>query len=147
MSDVLYVNDAGILNVARQWNEDDPSLLLLGGGALMGLFKSNVVVSKATLIADLTGANEASFPGYARQAITVPPGVVVTAHVGAFLIDAVTFLCSGGGGTESEYGGFVLDYTGGALLCCWNFAAGPFVMYNNGDTIQISPTLSVQSLH
>lgn len=146
MSDVLYVNDAGIADALDVWTGFTGASLL--STAKVGLFKNNALTpGRATTLADVTGANEAAYPGYARISLSAFSAAAVAAHVATSSPATDTFVCTGGGSTESEYGGFIVDATGSVLLAVWEFSGGPFVMFNNGDTIQVSPTLSAQSLN
>ena len=143
MADTLVICDSGIARALNVWTNAAPSQHL--AGSLLRLFNNNHTVTKATLLGDLT---QATYPGYAAIALPALPASSVSAHVATSApAAAVTFLCTGGGPTESEYGGYITDSTGALLLAAWNFGAGPFVMFTNGDTIDVTPTFSTQSLN
>lgn len=136
MSDTLYWNDDGIKNCLDLFAYGAGTNYLAPGR--VRLFKNNVTCSKATTLGALT---ESAYPGYGAILVSTEPfsPSTVSGHVATastpFYYD---FLCSGGGTMESAYGGYVTDVGGTRLLCCWNFATGPFVMFAPGDEIRVT---------
>jgi len=144
MSDTMYVNDDGAKTVLEAQLGIAASKFATGN---LHLFSNNITVSDSTLLSAFT---EAAFPGYAAiaigsgdwNAVTVATHVANTTPTAAF-----SFVCTGGGPSESEYGWYWTDSTDTYLLACCNFASGPYVMLNNGDTINCTPTMTEQSVN
>jgi hypothetical protein len=151
MADTLYVNDDGIQDILNTW-------LGLSGAARyqliqtgkVRLFRNNVTVSKATVFANLTEVTSGLVPGYAPITLSGASWgtTSVTSHLASSIAAAAfTFTCTGGGTSTLVYGGYITDSTNTYLLCCWNFASGPYTMFNNGDEIECTPTMTEQSLN
>jgi hypothetical protein len=144
MADTLYINDDGIK--ACLDSITGSAATPIGAGKLR-LFKNNIAVSKATVLANLT---EATFAGYA--AITLASvnwaAATVSGHL-ATSVDGVphVFTRSTTGAGETEYGWYITDAGNTKLYACALFSTGPFTVTNSGDTITVNLTLTDQSLN
>lgn len=144
MADTVYVNDDGIK--ANLDSITGKSVTSIGAGKLR-LFKNNVIVSNATVIANLT---EADFAGYAAVTLTAATwaAAAAAAHVASSQYGAsVTFSRSTTGATQNIYGWYLTDAGGTKLYACANFTGAPIPITNSGDNIAVTPTLTDQSLN
>lgn len=123
---VKIVSDLGTYsNVSDNWN--------------VGLFKNNVTVAFATVLADLS---EADFDGYAQIG---PLDWALGSVVGTAwqMIDSTTRQWTVSGGTnlpETIYGYFITDGT--YIIACESLAT-PIVLTAIGQVIQILPTILI----
>jgi len=111
------------------------------------LYKQNLALTKDTTLAQLLAA-EAAFPGYSRLTLSYAnwPAAVATAHVAQSTYSVqLSWTCTGGGTTESEYGWWIMDPGATKWIAADKFPAGPYVMLSNGDNISGSITLTSQS--
>ena len=130
---------------------DISELILMGyiqfnltGGSVwrLRLFQNNYIPVNGTLVANFT---EATFSGYAAQ--TVPNfGSPSTVSNKAKIVaaSACVFSHNGGGTSNTVYGYYFTDSTGVSLILAERFAA-PIVMASSGDTISITPELTLFS--
>lgn len=151
MADTLFVNDDGIQDILNTWLglSSAPRYQLIQSGYVR-LFTNNVTVSKATILSNLTQCTSGLVPGYAPVLLSGASwGTVgVTSHLASSAAAAAfTFTCTGGGTSTQVYGGYITDSSNTYLLACWNFSAGPYTLFNNGDEVECTPTMTEQSLN
>lgn len=143
-ADTLYQNDDGLTRLLDAITGKGGGNI---GGGTLRLFKNNVTVDHTTAFGALT---QATFSGYAGVALTTGTWAAagVASHLATSTYGAtVTFTRNATGATETIYGWYLTDAGNTKLYACANFAAGPFAMTNNGDSIGVVPTLSYQSLN
>lgn len=144
MADKLFFQQNGVENSLTGILGVTASPLATG---IVYLFQNNITVSDSTLIGALTNA---SFPGYAGRALSSGLWAAVSYAGGIAsisLTSALNYVCTGGSPVQNIYGGLILDSTNSVLLAAWNFASGPYPMVNNNDTINVNPTITLQSVN
>lgn len=112
-------------------------------GLKLRLYKNNYTPSQSTVIGDFSG-NEANFSGYA--AATPAMGASSTISHKATSVDAATrtFTHNGGGTANTIYGYYVTD--AGATIVYWaERLPAPVTMGSNGDTINVTLQLTLNS--
>jgi hypothetical protein len=141
--DVMFVNDAGIETILEAELGIAPSKFATGK---IRCFQNNVTCSHATLLSALT---ESTFPGYADISLSSASwnAVTVTAHIANTTpVSPFAFVCTGGT-AQPVYGWYVTDSSGTLLLACCTFASGPYVVVNSGDTVNVAPTMTEDSVN
>jgi len=104
------------------------------------LYKNNVnPITNATVVGDVT---EADFTGY--SAITLAGTAWNAANAGSIATAAVKEFTSTAGSQSQTIYGYYLTEDSGATTLYWieAFAGGPYTIVNNGDKIQVTPTIT-----
>ncbi len=132
----LVVSDAGersLLDLCR----------VLPGSTNIWLYKNNVTPSDASVWTDFTVAN---YTGAAAQGMV---GSVAATTVGGKAYTAYTqrifTVTANGGPSNSIYGYVVYNASTAQFFWAERFASGPYTMANLGDTIKVTPTLTLFS--
>lgn len=119
-------------------------------GFKLKLFKNNVIVSRATVLGDLT---EATFGGYTAGGIGLLVGTWAAATAGSGSGIALSEKASiayaqqswtWSSGSETIYGFYITDNGGTVLIGVENFSASK-LMSASGDSIKITPILTLSS--
>ena len=97
------------------------------------LYKSNTTPAEGDTAATYT---EADFTGYSAATLTGASWVVSGNPV---TYAKQTFTSSAGSQSQSVYGYFIL--AGATLVYAERFSDGPYVIVNNGDKIEVTPSL------
>lgn len=108
----------------------------------VGLFVNNHTPSLTDTDADYT---EATFPGYAQQGIGAIVSYGQAAHVANVVFNATVFTRSGGAGSETVYGYFVIDPVAGVILFAQLFPV-PIVISVVGQSVVVIPELTYQDV-
>lgn len=104
------------------------------------LFKSNTTPDESTVVGDLT---EATFTGYAVITLTGANWTTAAGDPATGSYAEQTFTSSADQTPESIYGYYLTRVTDGDLIAAERFSNGPYVIANNGDTIKLTPTITV----
>jgi hypothetical protein len=120
----------------------DKLLTAYGNTLQLCLFTNNYTPAAGDTLANYT---EATFPGYARQAVSNWIPSTVAASVATSNADQKQFQRNATGTGQAVYGYFVLDGAG-ALLFAERDPAAPITLTNQGDTYLITPKFTYQSL-
>lgn len=107
----------------------------------VGLFKTSVSVTVATVFGDLT---EADFSGYSNWSPSFSTPTYQSSPARSESTDSTghDFVHNGGGTSNTIYGCFLAYLTGSVLLAAMTFDS-PINMAVNADTIHIVPTIFV----
>lgn len=104
------------------------------------LFKSNTTPGETTVVGDLT---EATFTGYAAITLTGASWSTAAGDPATGSYAEQTFTSNADQTPESIYGYYLTRETDGDLIAAERFSNGPYVIANNGDTIKLTPTITV----
>lgn len=107
------------------------------------LFKNPLAVGSNTTVADFI---EATYTGYAAQALATVPAPVNDATLGgvSIFVPSHLFTCSLAPVAPETIHGWWLEDTTGKCVAAGNFTT-PFVITNIGDTVPLQVTLNFQS--
>ena len=110
------------------------------GDLTLKLFENNYTPIEASAVADFT---EATFTGYASQGIPGSGATITDADPSEASWAAKTFTSSAGSQSKNVYGYYVVN--AGGTVCLWaeRFTDGPYPIVNNGDTITVTPKLTL----
>ena len=101
------------------------------------LFQNNITPADTDTAVTYT---EATFGGYA--AISLTGASWNAASAGSITYSAQQTFTANGVSSNSIYGYYVVQAVSGILMWSERDASAPFVMANNGDKIQLTPTIS-----
>lgn len=104
---------------------------------VLKLFKNNITPAETDVDTDYT---EATFTGY--SSITLTGSSWNAASAGSIDFAQQTFTSSADQTAESIYGYFVVQATSGKLMWSERFSSAPYTIENNGDDIDITPTIT-----
>lgn len=104
---------------------------------VLRLFKNNVTPGKTDTEATYT---EADFTGY--SSIALAGASWGAASGGTIAFAKQTFTSSAGSQNQSVYGYYITQTTSGKLMWAERFSDGPYVIVNNSDKIDVTPTIS-----
>lgn len=107
---------------------------------ILRLYKTNVTPSETTVVGDLT---EADFTGYAAITLTGASWTTSGGDPATGSYAEQTFSSSADQTPQSVYGYYLTRATDGDLVAAEKFSNGPYVISNNGDTIKLTPTITV----
>jgi hypothetical protein len=103
------------------------------------LYQNNATISNALVIG--AGIVEATFTGYSAIALTA--AAWNAAASGSIATAAVKeFTSSIGSQSQTIYGYYLTNAAGTVLYWIEAFAGGPYTIVNNGDKIQVTPTIT-----
>ncbi len=102
---------------------------------VLKLFKSNTTPGNTDVVGTYT---EADFTGYSSATLTGASWVVTGNPI---TYAKQTFTSSAGSQSQSVYGYYLVRATGGELVYAERFSDGPYVIVNNGDKIEVTPSL------
>ena len=119
----------------------DKLLTAYGNTMQLCLFQNNITPVGSDTLATY---QEATFPGYVRQAITGWLPSTVAASVATSNATQVSFQRSATGTAQTIFGYFVLDGSGN-LLFAERDPAAPITLTNQGDTYLITPKFTYLS--
>lgn len=127
----LLVPNVGEVTALEAW--------LKSGNHVLRLFKSNTTPGESDTAASYT---EADFIGYAAITLTgaswsVTPGAPTSAASAL-----QTFTSSAGSQNQNVYGYYVTQASTGTLMFAERFTDGPYNIANNGDNIEVTPTVT-----
>lgn len=105
------------------------------------LFKNNITPTDTDNV-NASGYTEATFTGYSAAALTAASWSVTSAHPAVATYPAVTFTSTANQTLENEYG-YYITRADGTLYVAERFTSAPFGISLNGQTIQITPTVSL----
>lgn len=105
------------------------------------LFKNNVVPADSDNV-DASGFTEANFTGYAGQSLTAASWSVTSAHPAVATYPQVTFTSSADQTAQLVYGYYVTNGAG-QLVVAEAFSDGPYSIAANGQTIKVTPAISL----
>lgn len=105
---------------------------------ILKLFTNNVTPGEASVAADLT---EAAGSGYSSITLTGASWTVSGTAPTQIAFAQQTFTFTGALG--NVYGYFLVRATGGELVVAERFSDGPYNVANNGDTIKVTPVLTM----
>lgn len=106
---------------------------------VLRLFKSNTTPGETDTEATYT---EADFTGYATITLsgaswTVTPGAPTSASYAQ-----QTFTSSANQSTQNVYGYYLTQLASGKLVYAERFSDGPYPITNNGDKVNVTPTIT-----
>ena len=104
---------------------------------ILKLFKSNTTPGETDTEATYT---EADFTGYSN--ITLTGSSWGTASSSTIAYAKQTFTSSAGSQNQAVYGYYIVQATSGKLMWAERFSDGPYNIANNGDKIEVTPTIS-----
>lgn len=110
------------------------------GGLLMGLFQNNLTPGDTTVLGDIT---EATFSGYARQALAGFGAATTVSGRASTTGSACSWTRGAGGTSNSIYGYYVLDSTGTKLLWIERDPNGPVSMTAVGTIYTVFPVFTL----
>lgn len=132
----LVVPDVGELYILNAWISGvAPSNLSVH------LYQNNYTPVDASVLGSFT---EATFSGYADQAVTLGTAVEVGNKAKTTDISAHLFTHNGGATANTIYGYYVKDDTSGVLVWAERFGSSQ-IMINNGDRITLTLELTADS--
>ena len=102
---------------------------------VLKLFKSNTTPAEADVVGTYT---EADFTGYAAVTLTGASWVVTGNPI---TYAKQTFTSTAGSQNQPVYGYYLVRATGGELVYAERFTDGPYTIVNNGDKIEVTPSL------
>ena len=104
------------------------------------LFKNNYTPVDTSVTGDFT---QADFTGY--SAITLVGSDWNAASAGTISCAAVKeFTSSAGSQNQDIYGYYIVQVTSGVTVWAERFSTAPYNIANNGDKIQVTPTISAE---
>lgn len=106
------------------------------------LYTNPLTPNAASVLTDFV---EASFGGYAPLRSVGWTDALVVGDVPTAYADALVFACTVSGSPQSIYGYYVTQGKTGGLLWAQSRDAGPVVITNVGDSLDVLPTLSLQT--
>lgn len=106
---------------------------------ILKLFKSNTTPAESDTAATYT---ESTFTGYSNVTLTGSSFTVTGGAPTSAAYAQQTFTSSANQTLENCYGYFVVGTTNGKLLWVERFSNGPYAIANNGDSIQVTPTIT-----
>jgi hypothetical protein len=107
---------------------------------ILRLFQNNITPAETDTAATYT---EATFTGYSSVTLTGASWSVVEGAPSSASYAQQSFTSSAGSQNQSIYGYYVTRTTSGRIAWAERFTDGPYVIVNNGDKIQITPSLSL----
>lgn len=107
---------------------------------ILRLFKSNTTPGESSVVGDLT---EADFTGYSAITLTGASWSTSAGDPATGSYAEQTFTSSADQSAQSIYGYYLTRATDGDLIAAERFSNGPYVIANNGDTIKLTPTITV----
>jgi hypothetical protein len=119
--------------------------LILAPNMTLKLFTNDVAsgLSDAQIEALTAGSfTEATFTGYSSKALTGGSWTTTQADPSTGTYAQQTFTRSSTGTIQTVYGYYVVRTSGGAL-CWYEYFTGPIATQNNGDTIVVTPTFTL----
>jgi hypothetical protein len=143
MPDTVFLTDDGIK--ASLNSKTGKSVESIGAGKIR-LYKVATLPSNASLLADFT---EADFPGYAAVQLVAANWTLaaVTAHVASSSYPLINWTRNATGAAQNIYGWYLTDGANTKLYACAQITSGPLVIQNNGDAVNVTPTLTTKSLN
>lgn len=116
---------------------------LLTATIWLKLFLNEITVSAATVLSDL---EEAQAPGYAPIAVTTLNGPFLDASGNAYLTTPEALWTCSGGGTDLEYGAYLVEATGAAATVTFTLSSGSYtdpVIGSGGTGYLVAPRVTV----
>lgn len=107
----------------------------------LGLYRNDVTPDRATVLADLT---EADWASYGRLAMGGWTPATVVAHLGLIVQNPQVFVYDGTGGTMDIYGYFVVDNSG-HLLWVQRDPSAPTTLSLSSPFYAVAPRFSAYS--
>lgn len=117
-------------------------LLIASGKYWLHLYVNPVELGPGTILINF---QEASFAGYAPYLITGWTPSQSSADCTFTAADPIVWVVQAAGPAQEVYGYFVTDGETGALCWAENRDAGPIVMMNVGDELEVMPRLTLRT--
>lgn len=111
-----------------------------GQNLVLRLFKSNTTPAETDTEATYT---EADFTGYSAITLTAANWTVSGTNPTSIGYAQQTFTSSAGSQNQNVYGYYFTQVTSGKLVWSERFTDGPYNIANNGDTIKITPAITM----
>lgn len=107
---------------------------------VLKLYTSNTTPAETDTAATYT---EATFTGYASATLTGASWTTVEGAPTQATYAQQTFTSSAGAQNQSVYGYFMIRVTSARIALAERFSDGPYVIVNNGDTIKVTPKITL----
>lgn len=104
------------------------------------LYSNNITPAETDTAATYT---EAAWTGYAFAALAGGTWSFTSGAPSHADYAQQTFTSSAGSQSAANYGYFVVQTTSGVLMWAERFAGAPYTIVNNGDNIQVTPTITM----
>lgn len=111
-----------------------------GQNLILKLFKSNTTPGETDTEGTYT---EADFTGYSAITLTAANWSVTGTNPTSIGYAQQTFTSSAGSQSQSVYGYYFVQATSGKLVWAERFSDGPYSIVNNGDTIKVTPAITM----
>lgn len=109
---------------------------------ILRLFQNNVTLADTVTSASFT---EATFTGYSAITLTGASwGAASSGNPSTIAYAQQTFTSSAGSQSQTIYGYYLQQTTSGKVLFAEKFTGTPPVIQNNGDTIKVTPTITLK---
>lgn len=109
---------------------------------VLRLFKNNYTPVDAATSADFT---EADFTGYSAITLTGASWAsAVSGNPSSIAYAQQTFTSSAGSQSQIVYGYYLQQTTSGKVIAAERFTGTPPTIQNNGDTIKVTPTITLK---
>jgi hypothetical protein len=110
------------------------------GDVKLHLFQNDYTPVEGSTVANLT---EATWTGYAIKTLTGASWTVTNADPSEASYAIQTFTSSAGSQNQANYGYYITDSANSILLWAERFTDGPYTIVNNGDTISVTPKITL----
>ena len=110
------------------------------GDVVLRLYKNNVTIAETTALANVT---QADFTGYSAITLTGASWTVTDADPSVASYAKQTFTSSAGSQNQDVYGYYLTNSGNTIVLWIEAFSDGPYNIANNGDKIEVTPSISL----
>lgn len=117
---------------------------LVGAAAVQGLTLKLFQNNYTPVIGDVVGNyTEATFTGYSAKVLTPATWVLSGSNPAQITYPQQAFLSSADQAVQAIYGYYLIRTSGGELIAAERFATPPINIQFNGDTINITPKITL----
>lgn len=110
------------------------------GDVILKLYQSNTTPAEGDTTATYT---EATWTGYSAKTLTGASWTVTNADPAEASYAQQTYTSTAGSQNQANYGYYVTNGAGTVLLWAERFTDGPYTIVNNGDTISVTPKITL----
>ena len=110
------------------------------GDVSLRLFQNDYTPVEGSVVGDFTVA---TWTGYANKTLTGASWTVTLADPSEASYAIQTFTSSAGSQNQANYGYYITNAAGTVLIYAERFTDGPYTIVNNGDTISVTPKITL----
>ena len=110
------------------------------GDVKLHLFQNNYTPIETSTVASFT---ESTWTGYAIKTLTGASWTCTNADPSEASYGIQTFTSTAGSQNQANYGYYITDSANAILLWAELFTDGPYTIVNNGDTISVTPKITL----